>query len=341
MSYKITNISNNTIFYADEGESILAAALRNGHIYNSGCQLGLCGSCKSQLISGSVDMKGQEESLSEEEKSHGTVLLCTAIPEGDISINATEVVVAEGIEIKTLPSRICEKNKLAEDVVQLFLRLPKNQTFQFLPGQYLNILLEGDKHRSFSIANTPEVAADKGVELHIRLVSQGLYTPHIFADADVKDIVRFQGPFGTYFLRTDNERPIIMVAGGTGFAPIKGLLEQAIDSGLSQPIKLFWGVRTAADLYQNELAEAWAAEHDHIEYIPVLSEPDDDWQGDTGFVHEAVLRQVKDFAGISVYTSGPPVMVNAVRDSFLAKGLDEEFLYSDSFDYAAVAESSG
>lgn len=338
MPYSVTNRRTNNVFTVEPDETVLTAALREGMLFSYGCQAGSCGACKTMLIKGEVSYSGDTAALDQTDVEAGNILICQAVPKGDIEIDAHEIGTTDGIEIKTLPSRIREKTMLADDVVQLFLTLPKAQSFDFLPGQYLNVLLKGDKYRSFSIANTPEAAAEHGVELHIRLVEGGFYTPQVFDDATVKDIIRFQGPFGTYFLRTDENRPIIMAAGGTGFAPVKGLIEQAINHGLSQPIYLYWGARATADLYLDELAQSWAAQHDNIHYIPVLSEPDEFWQGRAGFVHQAILDDFSDFSAFSVYTSGPPVMVNAVRETFIERGLPVEHLYSDAFEYIAEIE---
>ncbi len=337
MPNTVTNARNNASFIVDKDETVLAAALRNGHVFAYGCQMGLCGDCKTDLVSGEIDYGDYDEStLTEDEKADGKILLCQAKANSDIVIDAEELTIAEGIEIKTLPTRINELNVLADDVMQVFLRLPNTQTFNFLPGQYIHLLLQEGKQRSFSIANLPDNAKENGIELHLRLVPGGFYTPRFFSDAKLKDIIRIQGPFGTYYLRKEDERPIIMVAGGTGFAPIKGLIEDAIDSGLEQPIHLFWGARASQDLYMDELCQSWAKQHDNIQYTPVLSEPDADWQGASGFVHETVLASYPDLSNHCAYVSGPPIMIDAVTAGAVKNGLNQELLYTDSFDYAAA-----
>lgn len=341
MTYTITNEQNQSSYTANEGETILAAALRNGHMYPYGCQAGVCGACKASIISGKVDYGMSDPStLTNEEKSAGKCLLCQGTPKSDLVISVNEIEVAQSIEIKTLPTRVNEKNLLADDVVQLFLTLPKTQTFNFLAGQYINIQLKDGKTRSFSIGNNSSSVQDNGLELHIRIVPEGHYSPYVLNHLKVKDILRIQGPFGTYFLRTDEQRPIIMVAGGTGFAPIKGLIEEALEINHNQAIHLFWGARAKADLYLDDLAQQWAEEHAHIQYTPVLSEPkdEDNWQGETGFVHEAVARAYDDVSAYSVYASGPPIMTDSVQAALIEKQLDTDYYHSDAFDYAAATE---
>ena len=341
MPHTIHNIFNDTRFETEEGETILDAALRNGHLYPYGCQAGACGACKSKLITGEVEYLSRDSSvLNDEEVEQGLCLPCQAVPQSDIEVEVKEVAKVKEIEIVTMPTRVREKNLLADDVVQLFLSTPKTHNCDFLPGQYLNLLLKNGKERSFSIANIPAKIADEGIELHIRVVPDGHYSPQVKESVNVKDIIRVQGPFGTYFLRKDEQRPIIMVAGGTGFAPIKCLIEDAIDSGLEQDIILYWGARAQTDLYMDELARQWATDNDHFEYIPVLSdEPEgSNWAGETGFVHETIVARHADISDYSVYASGPPVMINALKASLPDNGLNSDYFYTDAFDYAAQSE---
>ncbi len=278
--------------------------------------------------------------LSDDELEQGFCLPCQAIPLEDVEIAVKEIARTQEIEIKTLPTRVREKTLLCDDVVQLYLSLPSTQTFDYLPGQYINILLKNGKERSFSIANTPNQAKQEGLELHIRVVPNGYYSPQVKESITIKDILRIQGPFGTYFLRKDEDLPIIMIAGGTGYAPIKGLIEDALEMDSKMPITLYWGARTRADLYLNEQAEHWADRIKEFTYIPVLSEVSDadNWSGRTGFVHDAIAQDFPDAEGHSVYASGPPVMVNALKEVFKNNGLDADFFYSDAFDYAAENE---
>ena len=341
MSHLIRNTTSNTSFSSEKDETILQAALRNGHLYPYGCQSGSCGACKTKLVKGKIEhLRRDPGVLSDEELEKGLCLMCQAVPQGDIEIDVKEIARAKEIEIKTLPTRVREKTLLCDDVVQLFLSLPSTQTFEFLPGPYINILLKDGKERSFSIANTPAIAKLQGLELHIRIVPGGHYSPSVKDKIAVKDILRIQGPFGSYFFRKDEQQPIIMVAGGTGYAPIKGLIEDVLENNLDMPITLYWGARSKADLYLHQQAQHWAGTIEGFTYIPVLSEASDtdQWNGRTGLVHEAIAKDFPDTSGHSVYASGPPVMIDALRETFRNSGLDEEFFYSDAFDYAAENE---
>lgn len=341
MSHQIHNTFNNSIINAEMGETILDAALRDGRLYPYGCQSGFCGACKSKLISGTVEhLSRNPDVLSNQELADGYCLPCQAVPQGDIEVDVKEAAKVKEIEIITMPTRVRQKTMLAEDVVQLNLTVAKTKTFDFLPGQYINILLSNGKERSFSIANTPNKVTDEGIELHIRVVPDGHYSPQVKNSIAVKDIIRIQGPFGTYFLRKDNKRPLILIAGGTGFAPIKSLIEDAIESDLKQAITLYWGARTQADLYMGDIAQKWANKIEGFSFIPVLSEVESaaNWQGETGFVHETILRNHADLSEHAVYASGPPVMINALKNSLPNNKLDNDFFYTDSFDYAAIGE---
>jgi CDP-4-dehydro-6-deoxyglucose reductase len=233
-----------------------------------------------------------------------------------------------------LPARIEKMQKLAPDVMALWLRLPTTERLQFLAGQYIDILLKDGKRRSFSLANAPH---DDGLlELHIREVPGGLFTSQVFSTMKERDILRFNGPHGTFFLREDSAKPIVMIAGGTGFAPVKALVEHALKENVQRPIAIYWGARDRAGLYLHELPHRWASEHAHVSYVPVLSEPaaDDHWQGRTGFVHQAVLADFPDLSGHQVYVCGSPVMVEAIRRDLCGQaGLPADELFADAFTF--------
>jgi CDP-4-dehydro-6-deoxyglucose reductase len=339
MTYTITNRRNDTSFPVNEGETILDAALRDNRIYPYGCRSGVCGACKCELVSGSVDYGDYEDfALPDDEKKQGKVLLCQATALEDVAIDVDEIMTGTSIQIKMLPCRVGKLERLAEDVIQLFLTLPKTQQFNFIAGQYIDIILKDGQRRSFSIANLPENAAEEGLELHIRHVPDGHFTPRVFDSMKERDLLRFEGPFGTYFLQSEVETPIIMVAGGTGFSPVKGLVEQAMQQNPDYQIHLFWGARDIQDLYMNSLAREWAEKYTGFTYTPVLSESKSDgWSGETGFVHEAVSRSYEDVTGYDIYASGPPIMVDSVRDTLKAKGMDSQRFYFDSFDFAPPA----
>lgn len=335
MSFRIRLEPSGQEFLAEPNESVLAAALRQGHALPYSCRNGSCATCKSRLISGNVDPGSYDESaLSAEERSAGKVLLCQARPKSDLVVEAREIAAASHIPIRMLPARVAQLERAAEDVMIVRLKLAAGTQLEFLAGQYLDILLKDNMRRSFSLANAPQ--DNEFLELHIRHVPNGLFTTQVFTTLKERDLLRFQGPLGTFFLRTDSERPIILVAGGTGFAPIKSIVEDAMARGIQRPMHLYWGARARRDLYRHALAESWQDARPGFRYTPVLSEPaaEDHWTGRRGWVHEAVAADHPDLSGAEVYASGPPAMIHALQTELKAHGLPEDRLYCDSFEYA-------
>ena len=321
-------------FSVEAGETILSAALRQGVVLPYSCRNGTCASCRGKLVSGSIDYPYQPPAaLSEEERASGDILLCQAVPQDDTIIAAREIDAVGDIPVRILPTRVEDKHQLAASVVRLRLRLPKGQRLQFLAGQYVDVLLQGGRRRSFSLASPPH--DEEHLELHLRHVHGGDFTGYVFSEMPERAILRLEGPLGTFFVREDSPRPMLMMGGGTGFAPLKAMMEHLIHIGNQRPVHLFWGTRNRDELYLDELPRQWQQRIAWFQYTPVLSEPlpGDNWQGETGFVHEALLRHYHDLSGFDIYMSGPPIMINAARDTFTAHGLPLEQLYYDSFDF--------
>ncbi|MBI2315954.1 MAG: CDP-6-deoxy-delta-3,4-glucoseen reductase [Betaproteobacteria bacterium] len=336
MGYQISIRNTGHRFEAEAGESILQAALRAGLALPHGCRDGACGSCKGKLIEGAADLGNYSVSaLTEAERQAGLVLFCQAAARSDLVIEAREVLKAGDIPVRTLPSRVQRIERPTDDVAILYLKLPANERLRFLPGQYLDILLKGGVRRGFSMANTPD--ADE-LELHVRHVPGGVFTDYVFNRMKERDIVRFDGPHGTFFLREDSAKPMVLVAGGTGFAPIKSLIAQALANGIARPMTLYWGARRPRDLYQGELPLKWAAGHANFRYIPVVSDalPEDAWTGRTGLVHRAVMEDFSDLSGYQAYVCGVPIMVDVARREFIEqRKLPEEEFFADSFTTSA------
>ncbi len=321
------------VFHVEEGEAVLTAALRQGFILPYGCKNGACGTCKGKIISGSVDYGiYQEKALPAAEREAGKALFCQAKPLGDLVIEARTVGAAKDIPVKTLPCRVQRIDRVTDDVAILFLKLPAKERLQFLAGQYIEFLLKDGTRRSFSMANAPH--DDELLQMHVRHVPGGSFTDHVFAKMKERDILRFEGPHGTFFLREDSQKPIVFVASGTGFAPIKSMIEYALNKNISRPMTLYWGARRPKDLYLNELPLKWAAEHPDFKYVPVISEslPEDQWTGRTGFVHRAVMEDLPDLSGCQGYACGVPIMVDTARYDFIAQcKLPEDEFFADSF----------
>jgi len=333
MPYQITIKPSDHHFIAQADETVLEAALREGFPLPYGCRNGACGTCKGKILLGTVDFgRHNEETLSDPEKQAGMALFCCARPLSELVIECREIGAIKDIKIKTLPCRVHKLERAAPDVMVLSLKLPTHERLQFLAGQYIDILMKDGKHRSFSLANAPH--DDELLQLHVRNYPGGVFTEHVFTRMKEKDILRFEGPLGTFFLREDSDKPIIFVASGTGFAPVKGIVEHAFHAGIERQMVLYWGARTQADLYLAELAGNWQQEHDNFTFIPVLSEakPADNWNGRTGLVHQAVLQDFDSLAGYQIYACGSPLMVEAAhRDFTRLRGLPEDEFFSDSF----------
>lgn len=337
MSYQITVQPSGRAFSAEAGETLLDAGLRQGLILPYGCKDGACGACKGKVVSGTVDHgKSQPHALTDDEKAAGMTLFCCASAQTDLVIECKQLALASDIPVKTLPSRIEKLDKLAPDVIEMHLRLPANERFEFLAGQYIDVLLKDGKKRSYSLASAPR--DENMLELHIRHVPGGLFTEQVFSTMKVRDILRFNGPHGSFYLREDSSKPMILLAGGTGFAPVKSIVEHAIAKGITRPMFIYWGAKARVDLYQNALPEKWAADHAHLRYIPVLSEPagGDEWAGRTGFVHQAVLADFPDLSGFQVYACGSPLMIEAAKRDFVAQGMPEEEFFADAFTFSTT-----
>jgi CDP-4-dehydro-6-deoxyglucose reductase, E3 len=333
MSHQVTIQPSGHQFTVQDGESILEAALREDFALPYGCRNGACGACKGKVLAGSVDFGAhQPHALSDDDKKKGLALFCTAHPSSDLTIEAKEIGAAKDIPVKTLPTRIEKMEKLADDVMALWLKLPANERLQFLPGQYIDILLKDGKHRSFSLANAPE--EDDLLELHLRHVPGGMFTDQVFGTMKAKDILRIKGPLGSFFLR-ESDKPALFLAGGTGFAPIKSILTHAFHHKINRQMVLYWGAKSLADLYLPSVPSDWQQAHDHFSFIPVLSEPKpvDNWPGRTGYVHAAVLADIADLSGWQVYACGAPPMIEAAKRDFMARGLPEDEFFADSFSF--------
>lgn len=338
MSYQVTIEPSGHRFTVNPGESILDAALRQGLVIPYSCRGGTCGSCMGKVVEGAVEYpNGQPPALSDAEAVVGQALFCQARASSDLTIEVREVRRADEIVPRRLPCRVAKVEDLAHDVRRLFLRLPANERLQFLAGQYIEILLKDGRRRGFSLANAPH--DDEFLELHVRLVPGGEFTRYVFSELKEGALLRFEGPYGQFFLREDSPRPILMMAGGTGFAPLKGIVEHAFELGVERPIHLYWGVRAKRDLYLDELPRRWAEQYPNFRYTPVLSEPqpEDGWEGRVGLVHNMLLQDYPELAGYDLYASGPPAMIQSARRDFLAHGLPESQLYYDAFEFAADA----
>lgn len=335
MSFQVTIQPSGHHFSVRSGETILSAALEAGYNLPYGCRNGACGACKGQVLQGTVDLGHyQTQALSSQEIATGKALFCCAWPTSDIVIECREVSAASGIRPRILPCRVEKLAHVAHDVMVMWLKLPSNERLQFAAGQYIEFLLKDGARRAFSLANAPH--DDALLELHLRLIPGGRFTQYVFKEMKEKTILRFDGPLGSFFLREDSDKPIIFVAGGTGFAPVKGIIEHALHHKMQRSMVLYRGVHALRDLYMNELPLRWQAEHG-IGYVPVLSNPlpEDNWRGRTGLVHQAVLEDIGDFSSYQVYCCGAPAMVEAAHRDFVAAGLPPEEFFSDAFTYAA------
>ncbi len=331
MSHEITIKPSNHAFTVKGGETILEGALREGFVIAYGCRNGACGTCKGKVLEGAVDYgQYQEHALPEAEKKLGMALFCQARPLTDLAIECREIGAVRDIQIKILPCRVQKMQRVAPDVMMLHLKLPAHERLQFLAGQYIDILMKDGRRRSLSMANAPH--DDVLLQLHLRNYG-GPFSDYVFNRMKEKEILRFEGPLGTFFLREDSAKPIVLVASGTGFAPIKAIVEHALYKGIHRPIALYWGGRVRADLYMSELADEWQREHG-IRFVPVLSEarPEDEWSGRTGLVHRAVMEDFPDLSAHEVYACGAPPMVEAAHEDFTGRcGLPEEEFFSDAF----------
>ena len=333
MRHTVTLESSGKQFRVDAGETVLEAARRAGLALPYSCLAGVCGSCKATLIKGLCTYpRNPPTALNAAEQARHQVLLCQAVPASDLVIAAREVASVADIPRRMLTLKLVDKALLSDDVVRLTLLTARGERLRRLPGQYVDALLPDGRRRAFSIANAPHEADH--IELHVRHVAGGGFTSYVFDEMDLGAMLRVEGPLGTFVPREDSERPILLLAGGTGFAPIKALIEHFRHLGTRRPMTLYWGARRERDLYLRALPERWARDDAAFRFVPVLSDSEHAGEMRRGFAHEAVLEDHPDLGGFDLYMSGPPTMIDAGRRAFVDAGLPEDRLFYDSFDYA-------
>ena len=319
-------------------QNVLDAALAAGINLPHSCKSGHCSSCRATLRRGEFHYpRGQSAGLTSAEAAAGRLLLCQAQPRSDLVVEVRAIARVPDVEIKTLPCRIERMTALAPDVLQVLLRLPAVEALEFRPGQYLDVLLEDERRRSFSIASPPHDS--RPLELHVRRAPGGQFTARLFDELKPGSLLRIEGPVGQFAYQSA-AMPLLLVAGGTGFAPIKSILRHLLEAGdavdRERPVHLFWGGRNAIDLYEDELVRRWAVAHPRFQYTGVLSEASalSASHHRLGWVHEAVLREYGELPRCEAWVAGPPALIEAARAGFMAAGLPEDRLRFDSFDYA-------
>jgi CDP-4-dehydro-6-deoxyglucose reductase, E3 len=330
-------------FSVDGGEAILAAAIRHGIGMPYGCKDGACGSCKCKMLEGSV-VHGthQTKALNAEEEAAGYILTCCAVPQTNVVIESRQVTDESGFPVRKMPSRVVSMEKKSNDVMIVKLQLPANDAMRYHAGQYVEFILRDGSRRSYSMANAPHTVAaaagaatvPPGIELHVRHMPGGKFTDHVFTAMKEKEILRVEGPYGSFYLREDSDKPIVFLASGTGFAPIKAVIEHMQFKDIRRPAVLYWGGRRPDDLYLDDWVRERMAEMPHLQYVPVISNalPEDNWTGRTGFVHKAVMEDFPDLSGHQVYACGAPIVVDSARAEYsaIAKLPPEQF-YADAF----------
>jgi CDP-4-dehydro-6-deoxyglucose reductase, E3 len=320
------------------GETLLDAGLRAGMPLPFECRNGGCGICKCTLLHGRVTLLPyQPSALTDNERAAGKTLLCCAEPASDVELEYLPQAGAAALPVRQYAARVTKLEKLANDVMRVCLKIDGSNPFSYHAGQYINIVLDDGAKRSFSFATAPNsgqtTATPAEIELHVRQIEGGRFTTMVFADMKVGDAICFEGPLGAFTLREDSDKPIIFVAGATGFAPVKSMLEYAFRVGMKRRMILYWGVRGRRDLYLGGLARQWALDHDNFTFIPVLSEPrpEDQWSGRTGLVHEAILADFPDLSAHQVYACGSVQMVAAAHPAFIQRGISGDDCFSDAF----------
>jgi CDP-4-dehydro-6-deoxyglucose reductase, E3 len=333
MSFQISIQPSGRSFTVEPGETMLAAGIRQGIGLPYGCKDGACGSCKCKKLSGAVVHGAhQSKALSADEEAQGFVLTCCGVAQSDVLLESRQVTEAGAFPIRKMPSRVAAMERKSHDVILLRLQLPANDPFNYRPGQYVEFLLRDGSRRSYSMANAPHTGP--ALELHIRHMPGGKFTDHVFGSMKEKEIQRIEGPFGSFFLREDSDKPIVLLASGTGFAPIKALIEHMQFQGIQRPATLYWGGRRPEDLYMDDWVRARLTEMPNLQYVPVISDalPEDHWTGRTGFVHRAVLEDLPDLSGYQVYACGAPIVVDSARNDYCElAGLAEEEFFADAF----------
>ncbi len=335
MSFNVTVQPSGRSYTANADEALLAAAIRNGIGLPYGCKDGACGSCKCKKIEGTV-VHGphQLKALSHEEEAAGFILTCCGVAHSDVVIESRQVTDESAFPVKKMPIRVNTFAKASHDVMVMRLQLPAADVFRYHAGQYVEFLLRDGDRRAYSIANAPHTQAENpGVELHIRHMPGGKFTEHVFGAMKEKEIMRIEGPFGSFYLREDSTKPMVLLASGTGFAPIRAMIEHMQFKRITRPAVLYWGGRRPADLYMNDWIMARVAEMPNLRYVPVVSDalPEDAWTGRTGFVHQAVLADIADLSGYQVYACGAPIVVDSAQAAYLAAGLPADEFFADSF----------
>jgi CDP-4-dehydro-6-deoxyglucose reductase len=332
MTFQITVQPSGRSFTANPDEAILPAAIRQGIGLPYGCKDGACGSCKCKKLEGTVTTAPPGQGPEPEEEAAGFMLTCCAVPQTDVLIESRQVTDESAFPIKKMPSRVITLEKKSHDVMVIKLQLPANDTFRYHAGQYVEFILRDGARRSYSMANAPHNGP--AVELHIRHMPGGKFTDHVFNAMKEKEILRVEGPYGSFYLRDDSAKPMVLLASGTGFAPIKAVIEQMQHKGITRPATLYWGGRRPSDLYLDDWVQAQLAVMPNLTYVPVISNalPEDNWTGRTGFVHRAVLEDFPDLSGHQVYACGAPIVVDSARAEYSAQaGLPPEEFFADSF----------
>lgn len=333
MTFQISILPSGRTFTVNADEPMLAAGIRQGIGLPYGCKDGACGSCKCKKLEGTVVHRAhQSKALSDEEEANGYVLTCCGVPQSDVVLESRQVTEAGAFPIRKMPARVSALERLSHDVMLIRLQLPANDPFIYHAGQYVEFILRDGSRRSYSMAN--DMHNGPAIDLHIRHMPGGKFTDHVFGVMKEKEIQRIEGPFGSFYLREDSDKPMVLLASGTGFAPIKALIEHMQFQGITRPATLYWGGRRPEDLYLNAWVQQKLAEMPNLKYVPVISNatPEDFWTGRTGFVHKAVLEDLPDLSGYQVYACGAPIVIDSARLEYSdLAGLPEEEFYADSF----------
>ena len=332
--FAITVAPSGRTFTALPGETILAAGIRAGVGMPYGCKDGACGSCKCKKLEGTVTHGAhQSKALSEQEEAQGFVLTCCAVAQSAVVLESRQVTEEGAFPIKKMPTRVSLMEKMSDDVMLIKLQLPANDSFTYHAGQYVEFLLRDGARRSYSMANAPHLLSN-GLELHIRHMPGGKFTDHVFGAMKEKEILRIEGPYGSFYLREDSPKPLVFLASGTGFAPLKALIEYMQFKGITRPATLYWGGRRPSDLYMTEWIKTKLTEMPNLRFVPVVSDAlaVDAWTGRTGFVHQAVLQDLPDLSGYQVYACGAPIVVESAKAAYTTQGkLPEDEFFADSF----------